>query len=139
MALTEVPTIWAILQNDTVLSAGSVQRANSNYNNLQSRGILSEINLLRPTPVYPRRFWRIPGINQAESLEIFNLLKSNGFIDSRNYLKENPQFSNWEIVIPAKYNLFTNDIRDQLFVCFTEHKFFSNYNRRVINFFNSIS
>ena len=138
MSVTEIPTIWNIMQNDTVLANASVVRARNNFNNLQSRGIPSEINILHPTPVYPERFWRIFGINRTESIELHNALKSNGFFDARNYLKENPQFSNWESVIPTKYNPFINDIKDQLWICFTEHKFFSNYNRRVIRFFNSL-
>lgn len=126
------------MENDSILTAGSVERAREAYNVLKNRSIQAEFNLLRPTPVYPERFWRISGVNQTESIEIFNSLKSNGFLDARNYLKENPQFSNWASAIPSKYNSFLSSIRDQLWISYTEHKFFGDYNRRVIKFFNSL-
>ena len=138
MSLTNTPTIWNIMEKDTVLNTGSVQRAKDSYNTLKGRGIRAEFNLLRPTPVYPERFWRIPGIGRTQSVEIYNALKSNGFLDGGNYLRENPQFSIWASVIPGQYNSFLPEIRDQLWICYTEHKFFSNFNRRVVKFFDSV-
>lgn len=138
MSVTNVPTIWNIMQNDTVLEAGSVQTATASYDALRNRGIRAELNLLRPSPVYPERFRRIPNLSAGDSVNIYNALKINGFLDERNYLKQNPGASGWQSVIPAPYSASLGEIGDQLFICFTEHKFFSDYNRRVINFFNSL-
>ncbi|MBK8147805.1 MAG: hypothetical protein IPK58_06190 [Acidobacteria bacterium] len=138
MQNTTAATIWCIMQNDSTLAPGSVQEALNNYNVLRSRGIRAEYNVLRPSPVFPERFRRIPGLNTADSINIYNALKNNGFLDSRDLLRQNPISSGWQAVVPAQYNGNLPDILDQLKVCYTEHQFFSDYNRRVISFFNSI-
>lgn len=138
MSITTVPTIWNVMENDTVLNAGSVERARGAYTTLRSRGIRAEFNLLRPSPVFPERFRRIPGLSRSDSAAIHIALKDGGFLDRRNFLKDNPQTSNWASVIPGRYSGSLSGISDQLSICYTEHKFFGDYNRRVVKFFKSI-
>lgn len=138
VALTGVPMIWNIMQNDTTLAPGSVQTAFQNYSTLRSRGVRAEYNVLKPSPVFSARFKRIPGVTDAQSLAIYNALKSNNFLDSRDYLRANPKTSGWEAVIPPVFSSIAGDIGDQLWVCYAEHQFFSDHNRRVIRFFDSL-
>ena len=135
--ITTIPTIWCIAQNDGTIMPGGVQQSRVNHQNLLSRGVPTQHHLAVPTPVYPERFWRIAGLTAADSQAIYSALKQNGIIDGRGFLIADPDTSGWELAIPAQYNSFVNSIRDQLRICYTEHTFFSDYDRRVLDFFNT--
>lgn len=135
--ITIIPTIWCIPQNDGTIMAGGVQQSRVNYQNLLSRGVPAQHHLHVPSPVYAERFWRISGLTAADSQAIYGALKQNGFLDSRDFLLQDPDASGWQQVIPAQYNSFSQSISEQLRICYTEHTFFSDYNRRVLDFFNT--
>ena len=82
-------------------------------------------------------FWRISGLTVQDSQAIFNALRAGGYLDGRGYLLQDPDASGWQSVLPAQYNSFTNSIAEQLRICWTEHTFFSDYDRRVLDFFNT--
>ncbi|MEP6902267.1 MAG: hypothetical protein ABJA66_10985 [Actinomycetota bacterium] len=137
--ITNIPTIWNMEQyddNDNVGSAGNAT-AFTNSQILANRGIIAQYNLNIPSPVYPQRFARIPGLTLSDSQTIYNSLKNNGFLDRDNYLSEDPNTSGWQSVVPIVYVSYIDEITDQLNVCFTAHKFFSDYDSRVIAFFNA--
>lgn len=134
--ITTTPTIWTMPQNDGTIMAGGVRQAYQNYLNLVSRNIPAQYHLFAPSPVYPERFWRIPNLSANDSQAIYNALKQNGFLDGRDFLIQDPDVSGWQTVIPAQYNSFVQSISEQLRICYTEHTFFSDYNRRVLDFFN---
>lgn len=138
MQNTGSATIWNIMRNDSTLAPGSVEEAFSNYSILRGRGIRAEYNVLEPSPVFPERFRRIPGLTAADSNAIYDALKSNGFLDRRDLLVQNPNTSGWQTVIPSQYSGNLPDIFDQLKICYTEHQFFSDHNRRTIRFFDSV-
>ena len=137
LSQTTVPTIWNLMQNDSTIGADGITQAFSNYQNLLGRGVPAHYDLLAPSPVYPERFWRVSGLTAADSQTIYNALKQNGFLGSRDFLIQNPIVSNWASVIPPQYNSYLNDIRDQLKICYTEHEFYSDHDRRVLDFFNA--
>lgn len=137
LAQTTVPTIWCLAANDETIGANALQQARFNYANLVSRNIPAQFNLNTPSPVYPERFWRIPNLTANDSRAIYNALKNNAFLDNFDFLTADPQTSGWQAVIPPQYNSFLPEILDQLEICYTEHQFFSDYNRRVLNFFNA--
>lgn len=134
--VTTIPIIWCIPQNDGTIMAGGVRQAYQNYLNLRSRGVPAEYHLFTPSPVYPERFWRIPNLTANDSRAIYNALKNNGFLDACDFLVQDPDTSGWQAVIPAQYNTHLQSISEQLRICYTEHNFFSDYNRRVLDFFN---
>ena len=137
--ITTVPTIWNVAQyddNENVGSSGNAA-AQANAATLAGRGIASQFNVNVPSPVYPERFARITGLTLSDSQTIFNSLKNNGFLDRNNFLAQNPSTSGWQNVVPATYASFSDEIDDELSVCYTTHKFFSDYDSRVIDFFNA--
>ncbi len=137
MSQTNVPTVWNLMQNDTTIGAEGISQARANYQNLLSRGVTAEYNLLAASPVYPQRFRRIRSLTAADSQTIHNSLKQNGFLDARDYLIQNPTVSNWASAIPPRYNARLNEIGDQLRICYAEHHIYSDYNRRVLRFFDA--
>jgi len=135
--ITTIPIIWCMPQNDgTIMSAG-VRQAQNNYQNLVNRGVPAQFHLFVPSPVYPERLWRISGLTANDSRTIQASLKQNGFLDGRDFLVQDPDTSGWQTAIPAQYSSFNQSIGEQLRICFAEHNFFSDYNRRVLDFFNT--
>ncbi|MGD9561517.1 MAG: hypothetical protein AB7F88_04900 [Pyrinomonadaceae bacterium] len=137
MPQTAVPTIFCLAANDDQSMVGPEGNQNA-YNqviNLQSRGIHASYNLHQPSPVYPERFWRIANLTVDDSRAIYNALKNNGFLDSRDFLIENPRSSNWQSVIPSQYQLYMTGISTVLGSSYANHSFYSDYNSRVLRFF----
>lgn len=135
--ITTIPIIWCMAQNDGTIGTGGVQQSRVNHQNLLSRNVPTQHHLATPSPVYPERFWRITGLTANDSRTIYTALKQNNFLDERDNLRQDPDVSNWQSVIPAQYNSFMVSISDQLRICYTEHTFFSDYDRRVLDFFNT--
>lgn len=134
---SNVPTIWNIAQNDATIGETGNQGALSAYQTLARRGIAAQYNLNIPSPVYPQRFTRIPGLSLNDSQVIYDSLKNNSFLDRNDYLMMDPTTSNWLGIIPAAYNNYRGDIADQLNACYTAHQFFGDFNNRVIAFFSA--
>ena len=114
--------------------------AKGNYDKLQARLIPSVYYVNQPTPLYVTRFTIVPGISTAGSTAIFNALKAAGYIDANNFFTLDPRVSQaWYSSVPAPYNTgaYIPDIEDQLFVAFTQHKFYKDSNSRTIEFFNA--
>lgn len=135
--ITTIPIIWCVAQNDGTIMAGGVRQALLNHQNLLSRGVPSQYHLQTPSPVYPERFWRIPGLTAADSQNIHNAIKQKGFLDALNMLRADPDVSGWQAVVPVQYSSSMASITDQVRICYTEHTFFSDYDRRVLDFFNT--
>lgn len=140
MPITTVPTIFCLAANDDQEMVGPEgnQRAYEQFVNLQNRGIRSGYNLNQPSPVYPERFWRIADLTADDSRAIYQALKQNNFLDSRDLLIENPRDTDWRSVIPAKYTPYLNAISSQLGACYASHNFYSDYNSRVLRFFAEV-
>ncbi len=139
IAVSTVPTIWNIARNDGNIGAAGNQRALDNFNNFLGRKLTAQFNVNQPSPVYPLRFWRIPGVSQTDSQNIYQSLKSGGFLDANNFLLVSPENNTaaLQIAIPVQYAAYRSDILDQLDVCYTEHKFYSDNNHQVLAFFNA--
>lgn len=136
-----VPTIWNMAQQDITEDPNRLVTAQANYNKLQARGIPSVYYVNQPAPLYPTRFTIIPGINANGSTAIYNALKSAGYVDAKGcYLTLDPRVSQaWYSSVPAPYNTpaYIPGIEDQLYVAFTQHKFYKDSNFRTIDFFNT--
>lgn len=137
LSQTTVPTIWNLMRNDNTIGADGISQAAANYQNLLGRGIPAQYNILDPAPIYPEKFRRISGFSAADSQAVYDALNQNGFLDARDYLLQSPNVSAWASVIPPPYNARLNEIEDQLKIAYTEHNFYSDHDRRVLDFFNA--
>ncbi len=131
------PTIWCMAQNDGTIGSGGVAQSLANYQSIVARGVPAQYYRAVPTPVYPERFWRITGLTAADSRTIHDALRAGGYIDGRDMVVGDPDTSGWQAAIPAQYNSFMSSISDQIRICYTEHTFYSDYDRRVLDFFNT--
>jgi hypothetical protein len=138
-AQTTVPTIWNLASKDVTQEPARNANAKANYDKLIARGIAASINTNAPSPLYPSRFALLTNVNDAASTEIYNELKSGGYIDAKGFFNIDPEVSNtWRTSVPVAYQTaaYIPDIEDQLYVSYTQHKFYKDANFRTIDFFN---
>ena len=135
---TNTPTYWQASRNDTSADPTRIPKIIAAYNVLSGRGIDAEYHILEPSPLFPKRFERIPGIDAAMAVGIFNDLNNAGYLDAQHYFNTNPRvnpnYINAVTSVPASFDAA---IDDQVTVAFTEHKFYSDYNRLIIDFFDN--
>ncbi len=137
---SSVPILWNISRNDVTEEPTRLADSYANYKKLAGRGIRAEFYVNEPSPVYPERFLIIAGVDKATSNQIYSDLKTGGQLDANDFFKTNPRQSDaWKTVlsptIAANKSLVSN-IEDQVFVCYTEHKFHKDANARTIAFFD---
>ncbi|HNH81975.1 MAG TPA: hypothetical protein PL157_06335 [Acidobacteriota bacterium] len=128
---TQVPTIWCLAENDQIVNNSD---AVTNFGVLSGRKVPAELYTNGASPVFPLRFARIEGMSEADSTEFYTRLKNNGFLDDQDFLESSPAASNWERLL-GEYTPFRNGIEDELNVCRASHKFFSDFNHKVLLFF----
>jgi dienelactone hydrolase len=135
---SRVPTIWLMAQNDQLGKANrnGDPRALANFSSLVAKGVAAKFNINDPSPVYPLRFWRIPGLQPADSTAIYQGLHEHGLLDAGGFLRDHPKDSPWRAAIPERFARQAAAIREQLDVCFSAHRFYSDFDNRVIDFFN---
>lgn len=135
MEVTTVPTMWCLTERDLIINNRKLSIPF--YHLLEDRSVSTELYINPPAPLYPLRFARIPKLTPDESRKIFSELQSNGFLDQDYYLKNNPRTSGWEKQVALDYPPEIKEaIREQLFVAYAEHEFFSDCDRKVLDFFN---
>jgi hypothetical protein len=136
MEVTTVPTVWCLTEHDLVIN--NRKQSIPLHKLLENRSIPTELYINPPAPLYPLRFARIPELTPDDSRKIFSELQANGFLDQDHYLKRNPRTSGWEKQVALDYPAGIKEaIREQLFVAFAEHEFFSDCDRKVLDFFNT--
>ncbi len=136
--VTTVPTIWSLARNDDLYDHTTFlpnATANLASLNAQRPSVTGEIRENLPSPVYPRRFLRIPGLTAANSQTIYDSLRTGGFFDAQDFLLADPATSGWFASLPAGFAPFQGDILSQLNCCYSAHQFYSDFDNKVLQFF----
>lgn len=132
-----VPMLFSMNQRDShpdVGVAGAMQ-AYENWEYLTNKGICADFDLFRPSPIYPERFKRLPGITSNTSYAINNELVSNGCLGNGGYLIKSPAQietevfnnpSNWPVIVGLT-NPQRQFVKDQLDVMWSAHHFHSDF------------
>jgi len=134
MRQTSTPTLFLLGDNDR----GVKEPAQNSFQDLQQRGIPAQLRINREIPVHPERFWRIQGLDRADSLAIHDALRAGSFLDTDNFLVDRPKNLDWETSIPANYRSFLREIEDQLFIAYGGHRQMSNLNYVIFDFLDSL-
>lgn len=132
---TTLPHVWAVANADSTIGESGNARARANFETLAGRGIRAKFRQNGASPVYPLRFWQIPGLSAADSVAIQTAFKNAGVLDAENYLTVNPLENDLRPLIPPGYGAFEGDIQGHLKMCFGEHEFFSDADSLVLNLF----
>lgn len=134
-SITTVPTIWCLADHDPIIDREEVL---AQYQKLTKRHVDAIFYVHTQTPLYPLYFVNIEGIDEAASERLFSEFQSRGYLDSDNFLIENPRLSGWEKHIGLEYPESARlDIQDRLFVAYAEHAFYSDCDHLVLDFFDS--
>jgi hypothetical protein len=147
MTVTTIPTQFCMAKNDNNPNIGPAGNADAlSYSNaMNTRGVCSKYYINQRAPLYPQRFARDGDISSSLSTDIFNELKSKGFLDSKN------NFIGYSDTLisavqsnsanfPVIKNLTLNQIQsmlEQINISVTDHHIYSDYNRATIKFLNT--
>ncbi len=144
--ITTTPTMFCLAGADNNSTMGLTGNANaiSNSQSISSRGICSKYFTNNPSPLYELRFARNSIISTTLSTQIFNEIKNNIFLNTKNYFIGYIQ-ALWNAVAATPQNfpvisaLSTsqkNVVEEQIRCVTADHQFYSEYNKSAIKFFN---
>ena len=128
------PMAWLIAKNDDHPQVGPVGNANSliDYELHVNRGVHGRHTSIGPMPLFPERFTRSQILTLADSLELYNIFKSNNWIDANDFLVRNPSDINWRAALPAHFTAaMILSIDAQLQGTYSAHEF-SNYTPHIM-------
>ena len=116
--------------------------AQTNSNALTGRGICSRFFLHDRSPVYPQRFARWSGISLSTSATLYNELKVNNWLNSKNFLTAPADTISARILANpsaypvtsalnlGQYTYYTNELD----IMYGNHQFYSDYDKTTIHF-----
>jgi hypothetical protein len=142
--ITSTPIQFCMARFDQNPSVGPTGNANALEDSqiLTSRGICSKYLIKERSPLYPERFARDGSISLDQSREIFNEIKSNGFLDNRNYFKGTADdfraaFQANPSAYPVIRGLSTHQqlfITEQISLAVSDHHIYSDFDKATIKF-----
>lgn len=134
---TTTPLFLSMNQRDNHPGVGPAGNLNGfeNWQYLKDKGLCADFKMLRPSPAYPQRFKRMPGITTSLSYSIHNELVANGCFGPGGYLEKAPAEiegevlanpSNWPVALSltATQRQF---VLDQLQVLWSAHHFHTDF------------
>ena len=134
---TKTPVLLSMTQEDMHPDVGPVgnQEAYDNWQYLLDKGQCAQFFFLRPSPLYPQRFKRIPGIGTAASYALSNELAANGCLGTGGYLVKSPnQIEDMVVANPQNWpNLLSYSdtvrqwLKDELAVMWTSHHYHHDF------------
>ena len=142
---TNSPILFCMMPFDDVIGDDGNAEAVTNHNILIDREICTGYFMNYAFPVYPEYFMRV-GLSQSESETVFSELSANGFLNSDNFfsgtatdiqshIQSNPQL--W-----SGFNELTGlqkvAVANLVGVAYGSHNFYSNHNKRTIEFFDNL-
>lgn len=147
MQTTSVPTQFCMASNDNNPSVGAAGNADAlSYSNaMNARGVCSKYYINQRSPLYWERFARDGNISSGVSTDIFNELKSKGFLDSKNYfigysdtlisaVQSNP--ANFPIIKGLTLSQLQSML-SQINIAVADHHIYSDYNKATMHFLDS--
>ena len=140
--VTEIPTIFCTVENDNTSDNNITYE---NYQTLLYRQIQTEYYENLVQPLFPQRFKRVPEIDAQLSQQLYNEIHNGGFLGIDQFF--NIEYSEFLEVLESSPELFPvfhsvetsiqSGIKGQLKNTMAEHVFFSEFNHRVLDFFQS--
>lgn len=141
-----LPAMWVIAANDSNPGVGQQGNADAlvNFNGHVNRGNPARFYTQVPTPVYPRRFWRIPGLTPQDSEAVQQAIRTASLLDDNNLLRERPTAPSYllnRFLVPQTLRDRIPDLNTQLvaqlIVTFGDHEFSSDWNALILDLFDS--
>ncbi len=103
------PVAWWMGKNDDHPQVGpaGVQSAIARFDLIANRGVLARHWITDKMPLFPERLARSAFLTMADSIEVYNIFKSKGWLDANDFILRNPNtdFPNvdyWRSSMPAR-------------------------------------
>lgn len=101
------PVAWWMGKNDDNPQVGPAGVATSltRYELHVNRSLHGRHMISGPMPLYPERIARSPFVSMADSLEVYNIFKTNNWLDANDFLTRNPNNPselNWRAAMPSR-------------------------------------
>jgi len=144
---TTTPTLFCLqgADNNSVMGLSGNANAISNSQAISRRSICSKYFVNPASPLYENRFARNTIISSSLSTQIFNEIKNNNLLTSKNYMKVYAK-DLWSAVsasssrFPVIAALSTDQkavVDEQISCVAADHQFYSDNNKSSINFLNN--
>lgn len=129
----EVPALFAIAENDTLMSPDLIV---TSFSNLIARGVPSQLVVGEPGPLTPSALWAGSGISGTEAQLIHAELARAGFLDATGFLTSNPRTSGWQAVVTPLLSDSGDvlQVGETLLQVYAEHAFLDVFSHRVLAF-----
>ncbi|MBP6812491.1 MAG: T9SS type A sorting domain-containing protein [Saprospiraceae bacterium] len=134
---TQTPLLFSMNSRDNHPDVGLQGNldAFANFQTLMDHGICTEFYFLRPSPTYPERYKRFPGITTTLSYSIHNELVANECFDNGGYLTKAPAEIQADVIAnqsswPTILSLTVPQrqfVLDQLEVMWPSHHFHTSF------------
>jgi predicted esterase len=144
---TLTPFLFCMATNDANENVGPAGNASAltQQQAIGGRGICSKYTSHNASPLYAERFARTGDITIAVSTTIFTEFKNAGLLNAKNYFVKTKAevltiLQSNASAFPTLNGLTASQkasALNQLEVTLADHEFFSDYNRRTINFLNN--
>lgn len=146
--LTHTPIVFSMTLRDNhpeVGMAGNIE-AYENYQYLSGKGLCTEFYMLLPSPVYPQRFMRIPGISGAKSMALYQELSVNNCLTANNFLTKDPHDiedlvlanpQNWPELLSLTPTQKTF-MQDEVGVMWSSHHFHTDFANKDLRFIHQL-
>jgi hypothetical protein len=144
---TQTPLQFCMARFDNNENVGSTGNANALTNSqmITNRGVCSKYYINEHSPLYPERFARKGDITIVKSIDLFNELKSKGYLNSKNY------FIGFSDALTTAYQANPTSFPElnsltvlqkltaieQIDLAVSDHNMYSDYNRATLKFLNT--
>jgi len=132
-----VPTLFVIAENDSEVNNESIR---SQQEAMEAAGVTTEMYESRECGLSPYRFTRIPGISEAQSLELFDLATFAGIVDAHGLrilpLDEAVEAVE-ELSLLPEIEPYRQELANQLGVVWAMHKVSSRWSDEHVAFFEN--
>ena len=133
-AAADPPPLLFISARNDIIVPQAVTRAAEQQARAAGHEVQAIENVLQV--VERNRFARIPDLDDEASQALFDALGARGVLNEEDKLKSNPRLDRrWTDAVPDALNDFTDDIEEQLHVLYAEHRFSSDNQERIVDFF----
>jgi hypothetical protein len=139
--LSTTPSAWYLCGADDNGEVSNVE-ARANERQLRGRSIPTDLFEHTPSPLYPERFTRIPGISAATSRAMVAELEAAGHLDGDGFIVTDGDEIAAEVAAePATFPTIVaqgapRTIRSQIKVVRAEHSMYADATARTIGFFD---
>ena len=129
--------MFVIAENDSEVNNESIR---SQQEAMAAAGVTTEMYESRECGLSPYRFTRIPGISEAQSLELFDLATFAGIVDAYGLRVLSPDEAVEaveELSLPPEIEPYRQELANQLGLVWAMHKVSSRWSDEHVAFFEN--